>query len=54
MPNLSPSDVRTKYAIYENKASWGAEAAEGLAALETELHNIGYHIDYTRGDYKNR
>ena len=27
MPNLSPSDVRAKYAIYENKASWGAEAA---------------------------
>lgn len=52
MPNLSPSDVRTKYAIYENKASWGAEAAEGLAALETELHSIGYHIDYTRGDGK--
>ena len=54
MPNLSPSDVRTKYAIYENKASWGAEAAEGLTALETELHSIGYHIDYTRGDYKQR
>ena len=54
MPNLSPSDVRTKYAIYANKASWGTEAAEGLAALETELHSIGYHIDYTRGDYKNR
>ena len=51
MPNLSPSDVRTKYAIYDNKASWGAEAAEGLTALEAELHSIGYHIDYTRGDY---
>jgi biotin synthase len=52
MPNLSPSDVRTKYAIYDSKASWGAEAAEGLTALEAELHSIGYHIDYTRGDYK--
>ncbi|MBR5149516.1 MAG: [Bacteroidaceae bacterium] len=54
MPNLSPSDVRAKYAIYENKASWGTEAAEGLATLEAEFHSIGYHIDYTRGDYKNR
>jgi biotin synthase len=53
MPNLSPSDVRAKYAIYENKASWGAEAAEGLAALEAELNSIGYHIDYTRGDFNN-
>ena len=52
MPNLSPSDVRTKYAIYDSKASWGAEAAEGLTSLEAELHSIGYHIDYTRGDYK--
>ena len=52
MPNLSPSDVRAKYAIYENKASWGKEAAEGLAALESELQSIGYHIDYARGDYK--
>ena len=52
MPNLSPSSVRAKYAIYENKASWGAEAAEGLAALENELHDIGYHINYTRGDFQ--
>ena len=51
MPNLSPRDVRSKYAIYENKASWGAEAAEGLATLENELHAIGYHINYDRGDY---
>lgn len=54
MPNLSPSDVRAKYAIYENKAAWGNEAAEGLAALENELYSIGYHIDYTRGDFQQR
>ena len=52
MPNLSPRNVRAKYAIYENKASWGAEAAEGLATLEGELHTIGYHIDYARGDFQ--
>lgn len=51
MPNLSPSDVRAKYAIYENKASWGKEAAEGLAALDRELNTIGYHIDWSRGDH---
>ena len=51
MPNLSPQDVRAKYAIYENKASWGSEAAEGLATLNGELHAIGYHIDYGRGDH---
>ena len=51
MPNLSPTDVRTKYAIYENKAAWGSDAAEGIASLEAELHTIGYHIDYSRGDF---
>lgn len=54
MPNLSPSDIRAKYAIYENKASWGKEAAEGLKALDEELHTIGYHIDYARGDYNTK
>lgn len=52
MPNLSPSNVRAKYAIYENKASWNNEAVEGLASLENELHTIGYHINYGRGDSK--
>lgn len=51
MPNLSPADVRAKYAIYENKAAWGNEAAEGLSTLENELQSIGYHIDYAKGDY---
>ena len=51
MPNLSPTNVRAKYAIYENKASWGKEAAEGLNALERELNAIGYHCDMSRGDY---
>ena len=50
MPNLSPTDVRGKYAIYKDKASWGAEAAEGIAQLEKELNTIGCHIDYGRGD----
>ena len=52
MPNLSPSSVRAKYAIYENKASWGKEAAEGIAALNSELETIGHHIDFSRGDYQ--
>ena len=51
MPNLSPTDVRARYAIYENKASFGAEAAEGISTLEEELQSIGFHIDYSRGDF---
>lgn len=51
MPNLSPSGVREKYAIYDHKACQGRESAEGLRQLELELRSIGYHIDYGRGDY---
>lgn len=52
MPNLTPPSERKKYAIYEDKASSGSEAVEGLKVLEQELNEIGYHIDYSRGDYK--
>ena len=52
MPNLTPQSERRKYAIYENKASSGSEAVEGLQALERELSEIGYHIDYSRGDFQ--
>ena len=51
MPNLSPADVRSKYAIYAGKASSGTEAVEGIKALAAELGAIGYTINYTKGDY---
>lgn len=52
MPNLSPSDVRCNYEIYEGKASFGTEAAEGLALLSERLSHIGYEISYEKGDYE--
>lgn len=52
MPNLSPTAVRSKYSIYDNKASTGCESAEAIEKLEKELNSIGYHIDYSRGDHK--
>lgn len=51
MPNLSPQAVREKYSIYNNKKSTGAESAQQLQFLEEQLNAIGYHIDYSRGDY---
>ena len=50
MPNLSPEDNRKKYALYDNKASLGAESVEGIDKLADELATIGYHIDWSRGD----
>lgn len=52
MPNLSPPAQRAKYSLYDNKASMGAEAAEGLKRLEEELKSIGYEISKERGDYR--
>ena len=51
MPNLSPPEQRNKYSLYDNKASLGAEAAEGLQQLEEKLTVIGYRISKERGDY---
>lgn len=51
MPNLSPQAQRKKYSLYDNKASLGAEAAEGLAMLEEKLKGIGYEISKERGDF---
>lgn len=52
MPNLSPSDARKKYMLYNNKLSSGDEAAENLANLKRSMAAIGYEIVTDRGDYK--
>ncbi len=52
MPNLSPENVRDKYALYNNKLSSGAEAAESLELLKKSINNIGYKIVTSRGDVK--
>lgn len=54
MPNLSPKNSRAFYALYDNKAALGAESAQGIKALADELATIGYHIDWSRGDYPSR
>ena len=44
MPNLSPSDVRSKYMLYDNKKYAGAEAAEALDDLTKRMASIGYQV----------
>jgi len=53
MPNLSPASQRDNYALYDNKANTGAEAAEGLATLSRDLETIHCHIVIGRGDAPN-
>lgn len=50
MPNLSPSNVRQQYSLYDNKACFGNEAAEGLAHIQNRLQSIGHEITINRGD----
>ena len=50
MPNLSPSDRRKDYALYDNKLCTGAESAEKINDLKTIIENAGYIMDMGRGD----
>ena len=50
MPNLSPSTVRKKYLLYDNKICTGDEAAESRSSLEVRVRKAGYEIVTDRGD----
>lgn len=51
MPNLSPTVVRKKYELYDNKICTGDEAAECRYCLERRMEKIGYCLVVDRGDY---
>lgn len=50
MPNLSPTEVRKKYLLYDNKICTGEEAAECQNCLRLRMESIGYHVVVSRGD----
>ncbi len=50
MPNLSPAGVRADYALYNNKAHLGDEAAESIRTLRQNIEAAGYILDMSRGD----
>ena len=52
MPNLSPSEHRKDYSLYDNKICTGEEAAECLVCLKNRMRSIGYEIVNSRGDYR--
>ncbi|MDD4583555.1 MAG: [FeFe] hydrogenase H-cluster radical SAM maturase HydE [Eubacteriales bacterium] len=51
MPNLSPQEVRKKYALYDNKICTDEEAAEGILQLREGVEKLGYKIKTDRGDF---
>lgn len=50
MPNLSPTKVRKKYELYDNKICTGDEAAECKSCLNARMEGIGYRLAAERGD----
>ena len=54
MPNLSPTEVREKYALYDNKICTGDEAAQCRNCLSMRMKSIGYQVVVSRGDHLSR
>ena len=52
MPNLSPTEVRELYLLYENKICTGENAALCKGCLENRVRGSGYSISYTIGDVR--
>ena len=52
MPNLSPTEVRSKYLLYDNKICTGDEAAECKNCMSARMKKIGYNLVIDRGDFK--
>lgn len=51
MPNLSPTQHRADYSLYDNKICTGDESAQCIACLKKRMDSIGYKIPVSRGDY---
>lgn len=51
MPNLSPTNVRDKYLLYDGKICTGDEAAHCRACIERRIQSVGFEVDMSRGDH---
>ena len=50
MPNLSPTNVREKYSLYDGKICTGDEAAECRNCIEKRINYAGFKLEISRGD----
>ena len=51
MPNLSPTNVRDKYLLYDGKICTGDEAAHCRGCIERRINFAGFEVDMGRGDH---
>lgn len=54
MPNLSPTAVREKYALYDDKICTGDESAQCRQCLAARMASVGYQVVVGRGDRAGR
>ena len=52
LPNISPSDVRKYYLLYDNKIGTKDDASESVERMTQSIKNIGYDVVVDRGDYR--
>lgn len=50
MPNISPTNIRNLYTLYNNKKIAGGESLEGINNLKGMLKQYGYEVIVGRGD----
>jgi len=52
MPNLSPTEVRKLYSLYNNKICTGEESAQCVGCLDLRVKETGYELVSRRGDVR--
>ncbi|MDO4539198.1 MAG: [FeFe] hydrogenase H-cluster radical SAM maturase HydE, partial [Coriobacteriales bacterium] len=52
MPNLSPTEVRKQYELYDNKICTGDESAQCRGCLGRRMARVGYELVVDRGDIR--
>ena len=52
MPNMSPTEVRKEYMLYDNNICTDEQANVCSGCLKYMLQRIGYEVDPGRGDFK--
>lgn len=52
MPNVSPTESRQKYELYNGKKNTNDDARKSLGLILEDIKKEGYEIDFSRGDHK--
>lgn len=54
MPNLSPTEVRAKYALYDHKICINDDAVKCRSCIERRIVSAGFSVNMSRGDHASK